>query len=45
MTINPPIPEHFACVRKSTGFPEEQIKNAVENVKKWLEKQPHLPNI
>jgi hypothetical protein len=44
MLIEPPTADQLAAIRASTGFSEEQIKDAVKEIKKWLEEQPHLPN-
>jgi hypothetical protein len=44
MLIEPPTAEQLAVIRASTGLTEEQIKDAVKEIKKWLEEQPHLPN-
>jgi 3-polyprenyl-4-hydroxybenzoate decarboxylase len=44
MLIEPATAEQLAAIRVSTGITEEQIKDGVKEIKKWLEEQPHLPN-
>lgn len=44
MLIEPPTAEQLAAIRASAGITEEEIKDAVKEIKKWLEEQPHLPN-
>ena len=40
-----PTEEIKQKVRKELGLNEKRIKEAVQGIRKWLELQPHLPNV
>ena len=41
--IQPPSDEILEKVRGEFGLNERQVREAVEHLKNWIQRQPHLP--
>lgn len=37
--------EQFQCMLREIGTSEEALQRDVQYLMKWMEKEPHLPNI
>ncbi|KAG8316112.1 hypothetical protein J6590_058080 [Homalodisca vitripennis] len=45
MSIAPITEEQKKCVMKDIGYDDTQMQNKIQQVKEWMKKQPHLPQL